>query len=146
MQRSGRHRSRGCVCPCLPYPRPATGPDNIPLSAILNIGEKALPSLSKIFSASVRHSHFPEAWKVSRVSVIAKPNKSDYASLSSFRPISVVNSLARILEKVLLNRLTWLSKKHRWFRENQHGFLDGRSTETATHSLISFVERGFKTK
>ena len=47
---------------------------------------------------------------------------------------------------MLLNRLTWLSKKHRWFSDNQHGFLDGRSTETAAHSLISFVEKGFRTK
>ena len=99
-------------------PSSSVGPDGIPLPALIAIGNTLTSPLCKIFTAILELGHFPEPWKVSRVTVIAKPNKPSYTSLSSFRPISVVNSFARIFEKVVLGRLTWLSKKHDWFSNN----------------------------
>jgi hypothetical protein len=56
-----------------------------------------------------------------------KPNKLDYSSLNSFRPISLVSNLAKIFEKVVLGRLLWFTNAHEWLNDCQHGFRENRS-------------------
>ena len=84
--------------------------------------------------------------EVAKVTVLKKPNKDSYKNVKSFRPISVLNSLAKILEKILYGRLSWLSEKYNWFGKNQHGFRPGLSTETAMHELTNTVEGNFNKK
>ncbi|KZS03685.1 Uncharacterized protein APZ42_033521 [Daphnia magna] len=59
---------------------------------------------------------------------------------------NLVNTLAKILEKLALNRLLWHSSTAQWLSPNQHGFTQGKSTKTATHSLISFRDAAKETK
>ena len=73
-------------------------------------------------------------------------SETTYATLNSFRPISPVSNLAKILEKIILNRLQWYARNGNWISSNLHGFTEGRSTETACHSLVSFTENGFNCK
>ncbi len=89
---------------------------------------------------------FPDQWKIAKVTVIGKCNKLDYSSLNSFRPISVANCMAKILEKLILGHLMWFSRSSNWLSDSQHGFLEGRSTETAAHSLVSHIEFDFSSK
>jgi hypothetical protein len=71
------------------------------------------------------------------VHIISKQNKRDYSNLCNFRPKSVVNIFAKVFEKVILGRLKWHAHQYNWFHENQHGFIPGRSTETAAHQLTN---------
>ena len=96
--------------------------------------------LLKIMNACFSLSYFPTCWKAAKVVVIGKPNKPAYDSFNSFRPISVVNTLAKVLEKLILNRVRWVASTCQWLSPSQHGFIQGRSTESAAHSLISFCE------
>ncbi|KZS04064.1 Uncharacterized protein APZ42_033066 [Daphnia magna] len=75
-----------------------------------------------------------------KVVIIGKPNKPAYDSLNCFRPISVINTLAKVLEKLILSRIRWVASTHQRLSPSQHGFTLGRSTESAAHSLISFCE------
>jgi hypothetical protein len=75
-----------------------------------------------------------------------KPNKLDYSSLNSFRPISLVSNFAKIFEKVVLGRLLWFTNAHEWLNDCQHGFRENRSTDSAAHSFISFIESAFSEK
>ena len=89
---------------------------------------------------------FPSSWKTARVVIIGKPNKPTYESLSSLRSISLVNGFANILEKIVVSRLSWFAHRERWLSPNQHGFVPGKSTDSAGHSLVSAIEatRGSK--
>ena len=58
----------------------------------------------------------------------------------------VLNILGKIFEKIIHDRLTWIADKQNWFGDNQHGFSEGRSTETAMHTLANIVEENFKNK
>ena len=80
--------------------------DGIPVSIFIELGDSVLPSLLAIFNAALSLAHFPNQWKLGKVKIIRKPKKGNYDTLSSFRPVSVVNSLAKVFEKVLLARLT----------------------------------------
>lgn len=99
--------------------------------------------LFALLNACVLFCFFPNCWKLAKVVIIGKPNKSDYSSLNSFRPISLVSNLAKLLEKIVLGRLVWHGRCFNWLSDSQHGFREGRSTETAAHAIVSFVESGF---
>jgi hypothetical protein len=54
-----------------------------------------------IMNSCFELSYFPDAWRSSKVLIIGKPNKPSYDRLNSFRPISLINSFAKILEKII---------------------------------------------
>jgi hypothetical protein len=71
------------------------------------ISNQIIVQLLFIMNACFSLSHFPSCWKVAKVTIIGKPNKPAYDTLNSFQPISLVNTFAKILEKLILNRLLW---------------------------------------
>ncbi len=64
----------------------------------------------------------------------------------SFRPISLLSTLSKILERIIKNRLSWLSQNSEWISPKQHGFEEGKSTIPALHELITTIEDGFNGK
>jgi hypothetical protein len=127
-----------------PYSAPGT--DGISAGLLLLSLPYIKPFLLIILNACLSLCFFPVSWKISKVVVIGKPNKPDYTSLNSFRPISLVGNLAKILEKIILGRIYWTAHKFEWLSSNQHGFREGRSTDTVAHSLTSFIESAFSEK
>jgi hypothetical protein len=124
----------------------APGEDGISAGLLLLSLPLIKPLLLKILNACFLLCFFPSPWKLVKVVVIGKPNKPDYATLNSFRLISLISNLAKLLEKVIHDRLIWYSRSLNAISDFQNGFREGRSTETAAHSLISFVETGFEEK
>jgi hypothetical protein len=127
-------------------PKAAPGSDDISAEILI----LSLPAIKCYLSAILRTvlqlRLFPSSWKRSKVVVIGKPNKLDYTSLKSFRPISLVSNLAKILEKVVLGRLLWFANAHDWLKSCKHGFRENKSTDAAAHFLISFIESAFSEK
>lgn len=62
---------------------------------------------------------------------------------TAFRPISLVSNLTKFLEKIVLGRWLWLDSVNNWTSTSQHGFRGNRSTDTAAHTLVSFIEDAF---
>jgi hypothetical protein len=121
----------------------APGYDGISADLLLCSLPVIKPLLFKILNACLLLSFFPCNWKLSKVIVIRKPNKPEYSTLNSFRPISLVSNLAKLLEKVILGHLIWYSRSLNWISDFQHGFREGRSTDSAAHSLTFFIESAF---
>jgi hypothetical protein len=59
-----------------------------------------------------KNSFFPIAWKQANVFPILKPGKDPY-NPKSYRPISLLNALRKILERLLLHRLKSCVAEHR---------------------------------
>jgi ribonuclease HI len=102
------------------------------------------PLLLTVLNNALSCSYFPSQWRHAKVKVIPKLNKANYSLPSSYRPISIVCSLSKVFEKIILSRLQWLAKSYDWLHDHQHGFREAKSTETAAHQLVSFVEEGFE--
>lgn len=82
-------------------PYKSAGVDGI-FPALLQSGEVVLiPSLMKIFKASLRFNYIPSNWRLVRVIFIPKPGKRDKTNPKSFRPISLSSVLLKTMEKVL---------------------------------------------
>lgn len=63
----------------------APGPDGISAAAIQIAPIELASRLRVIYDACLDMGHFPKCWRHARVTIIPKPGKTDYSSLSSFR-------------------------------------------------------------
>jgi hypothetical protein len=101
--------------------RKAPGPHEIPNIVIRRLSPKALIYLTNIISAVLRLHHFPSHWKIARVLVFPKPSK-DHTNPANYRPIISLNTLGKILEKVILRRINKFIYKKSILRPDQFGF------------------------
>jgi len=79
------------------------GPKGIPNRALKHLPQLAVSLLVKIFNAILPTHQFPPLWKHARVTSNLKPGK-DLALTSSYRPISLLDSIGKLFEKILLAR------------------------------------------
>jgi hypothetical protein len=75
----------------------APGPNGIPNRALKHLPHRAVSLLAQVFNAVLTH-HFPTVWKHARVISILKAGK-DPALLSSYRPISLLDTIGTLFEK-----------------------------------------------
>lgn len=92
--------------------------------------------LNRSFSGGI----FPDKLKLSKVIPIFK-NKGSKFDPNNYRPISLQNQFARIFEKAFYTRITGFFHETECLSQYQHGFMQGRSTETAFITAIDFISR-----
>ncbi len=88
--------------------------------------------LAHIFSLSINSGIFPKALKTARVVPIFK--SSDPEIMDNYRPISLLNTLSKILEKAISYQLVNHLELNNLLYKHQYGFQKNKNTE---HNLIS---------
>jgi hypothetical protein len=111
----------------------AGGPSGIPNEAVL------LKVVLKVFNNCLKALHFPQCWKRAKLVLLHKGGNKPMESPSSFRPICLLDTSAKLLERLLLQRLEEHLDGGGGHRRapNQFGFRKGVSTETAIESVLS---------
>lgn len=95
-----------------------------------------------IFNDCLTALTFPPRWKRARLVLIRKgPDKPPYQP-SSYRPICMLDSSGKLLERLLLQRLESHLDAHGGRRRaaNQYGFRKGVSTESAVQKVLSLAD------
>lgn len=110
----------------------APGEDGIFYILIKKLPESTLMSLVKIFNKCFDLAYFPDSWKNAKVIPILKPDKNP-AEASSYRPISLLSSISKLFERIILNRMMTHINENSIFADEQFGFRLGHST---THQLL----------
>ena len=115
----------------------AAGCDEIPISLIKYVSHQIKTPLAHIFNLSINLGIFPEKLKMSKVIPIHKSNsKSDF---SNYRPISLLPVISKILEKIIYTRLNDYVHKNNIISSTQHGFIEKKSTTSATLCLTDYT-------
>lgn len=114
----------------------APGHDGIPNIVLKNLTNKALILLTKIVNACFNLGHFPTKWKLAKVFPIPKPGKK-LEDPSNYRPISLLSCIAKVVEKVLLNKINEYIEQKNIIPNFQFGF---RLDHSTTDALIRFNE------
>jgi len=96
--------------------------------------ELALP-LSHIFNLSLEQGVFPSKLKACRVI----PKTGSRTECDNYRPISLLSSISKILEKIVAEKLTYHLLTNDLLYNHQYGFLPGRSTEQNLIQTLNFI-------
>lgn len=105
----------------------APGPDEIPNEALINLPECAIKLLTAITNSILRIGYFPATWKLAKVLMIPKPGKNA-SDPNNYRPISLLCTLSKIVEKAILIRLNKFLNFKNIIRNEQFGFRSQHST------------------
>lgn len=123
---------------CLRLPAgKATGPDGIPNETLLRVSRIAPQVILDAFNRCLTENVFPERWKIARLVLLRKGPDKPVLAPSSFRPLCMLNSTAKLLERLLLIRINQHLDTTGQRSENQYGFRHGRSTEDAIERVIA---------
>lgn len=115
----------------------AVGWDSIPVKFLKLAKHIIVPPLTKIIELCLSQGIFPKAFKRSLITPVHKGGSRD--SVTNYRPISVLSSLSKVLEKVINNRLINFLEHNNLLSSSQFGFRPNMSTEDAVSQLIAHV-------
>jgi hypothetical protein len=123
----------------------APGPNGIPNRALKHLPQRAVSLFAQIFNALLLTHHFPSMWKHSRVISIFKPGK-DPALPSSYRPITLLFTIGKIFENILLARILHEVSERGLLRDEQFRFRPRHSTSLQLARLVERITRNFGEK
>ena len=125
-------------------PNNASGYDGIS-TKLLKISFSFISSpLNCICNKSLSLGIFPDCLKYAVVKLLFK--KGDKSNTSNYRPISLLSSLSKALEKVIYNQLQEHMNKYSILAEEQCGFRTDPTTNKAIYILINETLKALNSK
>ena len=118
-------------------PKKSIDMDGISINLLKFISTNISSPLAYIFNLSLETGVFPDKLKTSRVVPVFK--QGDNKLCDNYRPISLISSIAKILEKIVALKLTNHLDLNKLLYPYQFGFQRGLSTEHNLLHLTNFV-------
>lgn len=115
----------------------SSGFDEIPTSIVKISISVCKNIICYIMNNSFKYGIFPENLKVALIKPVFK--KGDTEQMDNYRPISLLTGFSKLFEMAMCSRLINFLTSSNIFSKNQHGFLKGRSTQTAIFQFIQTV-------
>ena len=126
-------------------PRKASGGhDNISNILLKEIGPTILPVLVEIFNESIKNGIFPNTMKLAEVIPLYK-GKERYIE-SHYRPISLLTTISKLLEKIVCKRVYDFLNKTGQINPSQYGFRAHHSCDNAVNHLVGKVVKNLENK
>src|SRR5688572_33315863 len=83
--------------------RSAPGPDDVPYSVLKKVPRCFLSRIAELYTACMKCGYFPREWKSAIGVMLLKPKK-DAKVATNYRPISLLNRIGKLFEKVIAQR------------------------------------------
>ena len=113
------------------------GFDNIPDFLLKKCSSPIVGILTEIINRCFSSGTFPTILKESIVKPVFK--KGETMDIANYRPISLLSVFSKIFEKCFLKCLLSFLNKHNILSQQQHGFRQNMSTETAIFNLVNDI-------
>lgn len=120
-------------------PGRAPGLDGITAKMLRVVCPVISDSITDLYDNCLRTAKFPNCWKNACLVIIPKGKGKNPLLTGSYRPISLLPTLGKALESLITLRL----EKETGLNEigQQHGYVSGRSTETAIKALYNWTDQ-----
>ena len=116
-----RYEFKSAIHKCIDTSAP--GPDKVSWRhwKLIFKNDDCLSKIINIANTCINLGHWPNYFKTSSTVVIPKPNKTSYDSLKVFRPIVLLNTLSKLVEKVIAKQIQFHpSKPTQWIKIQIH--------------------------
>ena len=123
----------------------APGPDGVTNDMIKHLGPAAKKALLELFNESWKNGTVPALWKKATIIPIHKKGK-DKKDPNSYRPISLLSCLGKVLERVINRRLISFLEERKILSPTQTGYRKHRSTEDQLALIAQEIENAFQEK
>ena len=94
-------------------PDTATGPDGIANRIVKACSEKLVELLTPLFQACLEQAYHSRAFKTANTITLKKTGKDDYSAPNAYRPIALLNTLGKVMESIMSQKITHLEETHR---------------------------------
>lgn len=123
----------------------APGPDGVPNLALKVAILEAPGMFRSAMQICLDEGVFPDAWKRQSLVLLPKAGKPP-GDPSAYRPICLIDTVGKVLEKIILNRLSRYTEGVNGLSGNQFGFRKGRSTVDAILAVKKTAEIALQRK
>ncbi len=117
----------------------APGPDKLPNRVIQMVVREKITLVKRLFQACLDQGVQPDHYKTACMIMLKKPGKSDYTNPGAYRLIALLNTMGKILEAVISNRIKYIAEAYDLLPDTQYGAHTGRATETALQQITEKV-------
>jgi len=124
----------------------AAGPDGIPNEILKIIAPTIAEDMAQAVTNMLETGAIPETYKESVTATIRKERKADYTLPSSYRPVALENTLAKVTERIVAEKIADAAEGHGLLPWNQFGGRRKRSTLSAIDLLTSCVQTAWNSK
>lgn len=122
--------------------RKAPGSDTLHVKLLKNLPKTCIIYLTHLINNVLIFGYFPSVWKTAKIIILHKSGKKSSLA-SSYRPISLLSSLSKIVEKIILIRLKEHIFLHNIIPNEQFGFKDHHSTVMQLGRLTDHITHNF---
>ena len=105
--------------------------------------DDCLSKIINIANTCINLGHWPKYFKISTTVIISKPNKTSYNNPKAFYPIVLLNTLGKLVEKVIAERLQFIVTSNNFIHPSQLGGLKFKSTNDAGIALTHIIRSGW---
>lgn len=116
----------------------SAGPDDVGYPLLQHLPYIGKSFLLDIINEIWQTGKIPTDWKSSLIVPILKPDKN-CQNPESYRPISLLNCISKVMERMVTRRLTHELEHRKLLTSDQHAFRSGKGTETYFATFEQFL-------
>jgi hypothetical protein len=125
-----------------PYKTP--GPDGIPNIVFKQTIDIVLDHLYYIYNASLQNGYYFPSWLESLTAVIRKPGRQAYDIPKAYRPIALLNTIAKIFTALVAEDITTLAEQHKLLPACHFGGRPGLRTTDSMQLLTHRIKQAWR--
>ena len=123
-------------------PKRTSGMDNIDNIILKELEEHLTTPLTMIFNNSLKSGTFPEKMKIAKVVPLHKSKSTE--ETNNYRPISLLLTLSKILEKIMYKRVYGFLTQTNQLYSSQYGFQKDHACDQAVGELVANITKGIE--
>ena len=114
----------------------AFGHGRIDSQSLKMVPESIAAPVAHIANLSIKNGKFPSRWKVGRIVPLFKGGNKDQWDPSSYRPISLLPAVSKIIEKIIQDQVVQHMESNKFWNGNLHSYRRFFSSTTALAQVI----------
>jgi len=112
----------------------------MPNIMLIKCADLLIPHLGPLYQVTCKLDVYPTSWRDSVTIMLRKPGKAYYTALHSHWPVTLLNTIMKVLSACIAEDLTHVVETHGLLPSNNFGSRPGCTTMDSLHYVAKFVK------